>query len=344
MRDDQGLAHQRVQEPQHLDVVVHLGNGTQRRQVEAAREHRRRAQGLRARRRPTGRRTRTPRARSVAWRSGPVSGPVSSRNRSPSRSRTSIALMAAIRAAASSMPRGSPSSVSQISMTASAVCSSKMPNPGRTAWARSANRSPRRRSPPSTVRGATDTSISPGARRCSRDVARTRGASERVRISPIAAAAAASTCSQLSTTMSIRRPATESATVSIIRAPPCGVMPRTVAIASGTAAGSSTGASSTSQTPSGKSSASVAPTARARRVLPTPPTPARVTSGRERTVDATSVSASGPPDEGGGGAWQVAATSPPGSPVSLHRRQCGAAWLQSANRPRSLADVRPWTT
>ena len=196
--------------------------------------------------------------------------------------------MAAIRAAASSMPRGSPSRVAQIRITASAVCSSKIPNPGRTPRARSTNKVTASDVTPSTASGGTVRSASPGARRCSREVARTRGTSERARISPIASAAAASTCSQLSTTTSTRRPANASATVSMTRAPPCGVMPRAVAIASGTASASPTGASSTSHTPSGNSSASSAATSRASRVFPTPPTPLRVTSGRERTSEATS--------------------------------------------------------
>ena len=49
---------------------------------------------------------------------GSARDPCNSRKRSPSRSRTSTALIAAIRAAASSMPSGSPSRVSQISITA----------------------------------------------------------------------------------------------------------------------------------------------------------------------------------------------------------------------------------
>ena len=59
---------------------------------------------------------------------------------------------------------------------------------------------------------------------------------------------------------------------------PCGVMPSTVAIAAGTEAGSPTDASSTIHTPSGNSPATSAPTSRASRVLPTPPTPLSVTS------------------------------------------------------------------
>src|SRR5690349_2154092 len=50
------------------------------------------------------------------------------------------ALIAAIRAAASSMPSGRPSSVSQISVTAKAVAGSRRPKSGRTARARSTKR------------------------------------------------------------------------------------------------------------------------------------------------------------------------------------------------------------
>ena len=56
------------------------------------------------------------------------------------------------------------------------------------------------------------------------------------------------------------------------------VTPRTVAMASGTAAGSLIVASSTTQTPSGNSWVSSAATCTESRVLPTPPTPVRVTS------------------------------------------------------------------
>ncbi len=100
--------------------------------------------------------------RRVDWRSGPCSGPVSSRNRSPSRSRTSPALIAAIRAAASSMPSGRPSSVWQISTTAAAVCSSKIPKPGRAVPARSTNNlTASDVTPPSSANGATGTTASP---------------------------------------------------------------------------------------------------------------------------------------------------------------------------------------
>ena len=96
-------------------------------------------------------------------------------------------------------------------------------------------------------------------------------------------------------------------------------MPRAVAIASGTASGSPTGASSTSHTPSGNSSASSAPTARASRVLPDA---ADAAQGHQ-------LAGSGPaprpraatparPTRSWSDARQVAAAVPPGS-----RRQSG---------------------
>src|ERR1700736_1613082 len=60
--------------------------------------------------------------------------------------------------------------------------------------------------------------------------------------------------------------------------PDCWVMPSTAATASGTAAGSVTAANSKNQVPSGNSSLSRAAASKARRVLPTPPTPVNVTS------------------------------------------------------------------
>ena len=107
--------------------------------------------------------------------------------------------------------------------------------------------------------------------------------------------AAATTCSQLSTTRRSRRPPSASATVSISAESPWGVMPSTVAIAAGTEAGSPTDASSTIHTPSGNSPATSAPTSRASRVLPTPPTPLSVISRLTRASSATSATTSSRP-------------------------------------------------
>ena len=66
-------------------------------------------------------------------------------------------------------------------------------------------------------------------------------------------ATASRTCSQLSKTSSRIRLSNAAATLRAILSPGCCFMPRTAATASGTAAGSATGASSITHTPSGKS-------------------------------------------------------------------------------------------
>ena len=121
--------------PEHLDVVVLLGDGAERLQREATGEDRGRAQDVAfvLVEEVVGPGDRVPECR-LAIR--PELGAVNNRIRSVSRSRTSVALIAAIRAAASSMPRGRPSSVRQISITAAAVCSSWMAYSGRAAPAR----------------------------------------------------------------------------------------------------------------------------------------------------------------------------------------------------------------
>ena len=97
------------------------------------------------------------------------------------------------------------------------------------------------------------------------------------RIFSIRSAAASRTCSQLSNTSSRDRPSNAAATLSARLNPGCWVIPSTAATASGTAAGSPTGANSMTHTPSGKSLRSRAATSNASRVLPTPPTPVSVT-------------------------------------------------------------------
>ena len=104
-------------------------------------------------------------------------------------------------------------------------------------------------------------------------------------------AAASSTCSQLSNTNNSRRPDSAWVMLAVTDRPACGVTPNTAATASGTAAGSPTGANSTSHTPSENSPVSSAATWIARRVLPTPPTPVRVTSRWARTCSASSFTA-----------------------------------------------------
>ena len=83
--------------------------------------------------------------------------------------------------------------------------------------------------------------------------------------------------------------------LSVTVSPAWGVTPNAPATTSGTAAGSPTGANSTSHTPSGNSAASSAATCTARRVLPTPPTPVRVTSRCARTCSASSFTSTSRP-------------------------------------------------
>jgi hypothetical protein len=120
---DERFAYERIQPTQDIDFVGVVDDGTDAGQVEAAGEDRRDAQ-----QRPfilgqqivgpvdcVAQRDVALRARYAALQEAePVA----------SRSLTSIALIAAMRAAASSMPRGSPSTRSQISVTAAAVCES----------------------------------------------------------------------------------------------------------------------------------------------------------------------------------------------------------------------------
>ena len=112
----------------------------------------------------------------------------------------------------------------------------------------------------------------------SRLVATIRTVADRARIASTRSAAASRTCSQLSNTNNRTRPSNAAARLSATLLPGCWVMPSTAATASGTAAGSATAAKSKNQTPSGNSSASRAATSGASRVLPTPPTPVRVTN------------------------------------------------------------------
>ena len=108
-------------------------------------------------------------------------------------------------------------------------------------------------------------------------------------------AAASRTCSQLSNTNNRTLPSNAAATDSLTVLPGCWVMPSTAATASGTAAGSATAASSKNQTPSGNSSARRAATSKARRVLPTPPTPVSVTSRWVRSAACTSATSDSRP-------------------------------------------------
>ena len=99
-------------------------------------------------------------------------------------------------------------------------------------------------------------------------------------------ATASRRCSQLSSKRINRLAARYSSTVASSGRAAVGCK-RLGAIALHTASGSVTAANSHSQAPPGRSGAIAAATSRARRVLPTPPTPVSVTIGRSRTRVAT---------------------------------------------------------
>ena len=85
------------------------------------------------------------------------------RKRSPNRSRMSIGLIEIVRAAASSMPSGSPSRLRQISTTAAAVAGSAKSMRDWSARARSTNNvTAGELTPPSSVSGSSSRRCSPG--------------------------------------------------------------------------------------------------------------------------------------------------------------------------------------
>jgi hypothetical protein len=197
-----------------------------------------------------------------------------------------------VRAAASSMARGRPSSRTHSSATARAL-SEVSAKVGRTARARWTNRATEAlwvssstsvglgaSSPGGTVgcgSGGTGNSHSERSRSGSRDVARMRRprqASSRTPTSP----AAASRCSQLSRTRSmLRSPSARASAWSGDCALSC-ISPHARPIALTRSAGSWIGARSTKRTPSAKALSTVDAMASARRVLPTPPGPVKVSS------------------------------------------------------------------
>ena len=177
------------------------------------------------------------------------------------------------------MARGIPSRRRQISTTVSASSARANENRCATLQARSTNRVTAAESvPASRSSEGTSHNCSSATPNPSRLVARSLTVADCARMASTRSAAASSTCSQLSNINSRTRPSNAAATDSLTVLPGCWVMPSTAATASGTAARSVTAASSKSHTPSGNSSASREPTSRARRVLPTPPTPVNVTN------------------------------------------------------------------
>ena len=120
--------------------------------------------------------------------------------------------------------------------------------------------------------------ISPGTPRGSRLVASTEVDGLAARRPATSAAQPTMRCSQLSNTSSDGWSPSSTASWWIAVAPGASRTPMAASAARPTASGSDSGASSTHHTPPGCDSTASAATARARRVLPTPAEPVRVTS------------------------------------------------------------------
>ena len=177
------------------------------------------------------------------------------------------------------MANGMPSSLRQISSTASASPVWASEKSDTTPWARSRKRFVAADSVPElTSSDGTRHNRSSLTPKPSRLVARIVTVAEAARIASTRSATLSTTCSQLSNTNNRTLPSRAAAIDSLTLFPGCCVMPKTAATASGTAAGSVTAANSKTQTPSENSSASRIATSNARRVLPTPPTPVSVTN------------------------------------------------------------------
>ena len=204
---------------------------------------------------------------------------------SPSRSASWAEDSIRIRAAASSIASGRPSSRRQMDSTAPALASVTW-KVGRTSCARCSNSwtaSQRASSEAVGVRlavgsesGGTGQLRSPSTPRASRLVASTTRAGQAARMPSASPAAAPARCSQLSSTISTGRSATYSAMASATSCPGVSGTPSLDATVGPTMPGSSIWASSTQQTPPGKDLAAEAAAASASRVFPVPPGPVRV--------------------------------------------------------------------
>ena len=228
------------------------------------------------------------------------------------------------RAAASSMASGMPSRRRAISATV-AMASSSRRRPGRAESARSTNSStaaePRRSaavaSGPGTASEGTLHTVSPPIRSGSRLVASTRNPGAALKRPSTSSATTWTRCSQLSSTARVSRWPMTSATTSAGGRPDWGSTPSASATARGTRPGSASGARATKWVPPGKRPARLAVTSCARRVLPQPPAPARVTRRRSPTSAATSSTWPARPTKLLAGLWSEAAPSGGAGPAAL---------------------------
>jgi hypothetical protein len=230
-------------------------------------------------------------ARRVRCRSGRSTAPVPrASSEAASRASSAAGSNSRVRAAASSIASGRPSSRRQISATAAALFPVSV-KPGRTAWARSTNSATADEaasSPNGTVAGPAGalSGTGSGGTGYSRSAASpstvrlvARIVTPRQRASSSASSPAAlTTCSRLSRISSHRSPPNHSASACSGDPAPPRLAPTARATASSTRPGSVTAASGTNTTPAANRSPSRSPTATASRVLPIPPGPVSVTS------------------------------------------------------------------
>ncbi len=234
----------------------------------------------------------------AGWSRAP---PVSRGRRGSSRASRAWGARRLLRAAASSIASGSPSSRRHTSATAPAFAAVRV-KAGATAWARVAKRRTAAEvaawsgdavAGSGSTSGGTGNWCSPATCRTARLVTSTVSRGQAI-ISPATVGAAAATCSNLSSRMSMSRRANEAARRSGSDRSPASRTPSAWAIAGSTSAGSASGARSTNQTPSPNSSPRSAATSTARRVLPTPPGPVRVTRGTSCRSSRARTAASSP--------------------------------------------------
>ena len=146
------------------------------------------------------------------------------------------------------------------------------------------------------------------------------------------------TCSQLSRTMRMGWSRSVEIRVSIGDRSDSTRSSRASATARGTSDGSLTGASSTSQTPSPRSSSTSAAAWRARRVFPDPPAPVSVTRRPVPSSPTTSASSSTRPTNGLSEAGRLLGSSGLSSDRSggnPSRRPLARSWNSVSGRPRS---------
>jgi|GEM_PF-4244837 len=247
----------------------------------------------------------------VLWRSGRSRAPEGADNAWSRRASSVAGSRNLTLAAASSRASGSPASRQQIAATAAALPSSS-PKAGETARARSTKSRPEGEPRTSSTVGdrveegnarvPTRYSCSPLTRRGARLVASTTRPGQ-ASSSPATSGAAFSRCSKLSSTRSSRFSLRRARSVRRARSaspgicPSASLRPKERAMVGTTREGSPSGARATNATPSGKSSAVSRAAWTARRVLPTPPVPVRVssrTAGSRRKASISSSSRSRP--------------------------------------------------